>query len=137
MGGLRDIIEAFESGDAVRGAAIVGEDGLVIHDALFPGTDSDAVAELAVTTMRHAEQFGGAGGSRPPQTMDWSDILAGGSATRFWPHSSPHRPKHLLPLAGARSTAEETVERLTALVPRSRILVVTGQATAAALGARP
>ena len=68
--------------------------------------------------------------------MDWAVILAGGSGTRFWPLSSPHRPKHLLPLAGARSTAEETVERLTALVPRSRILVVTGQATAAALGAR-
>jgi predicted regulator of Ras-like GTPase activity (Roadblock/LC7/MglB family) len=68
MGGLREIIEAFESGDAVRGAAIVGEDGLVIHDALFPGTDSDAVAALAVTTMRHAEQFGGAGSCGPLRT---------------------------------------------------------------------
>ena len=68
--------------------------------------------------------------------MDWAVILAGGSGTRFWPLSSPSRPKHLLPLPGARSTAEETVDRLTDLVPRSRILVVTGAAIAAALSER-
>ncbi len=68
MGGLREIMEAFAAGDVVRGAAIVGEDGLVIHDALTPGADADAVAALAVTTMRHAEQFGGAGGCGPLHT---------------------------------------------------------------------
>jgi predicted regulator of Ras-like GTPase activity (Roadblock/LC7/MglB family) len=68
MGGLRAIIQAFESGDAVRGAAIVGEDGLVIHDALTPDTDGDAVAALAITTMRHAEQFGNAGNCGPLRT---------------------------------------------------------------------
>ncbi len=61
MGGLRDIIQGFAAGDSVRGAAIIGEDGLVIHDALTPDADGEAVAALAVTTMRHAEQFGGAG----------------------------------------------------------------------------
>lgn len=61
MGGLRDILQGFDAGDSVRGAAIVGEDGLVIHDALTSDADTDAVAALAVTTMRHAEQFGGAG----------------------------------------------------------------------------
>jgi predicted regulator of Ras-like GTPase activity (Roadblock/LC7/MglB family) len=65
MAGLREIIEAFDSGGLVRGAAIIGEDGLVIHDALGAGTDGEAVAALAVTTMRHAEQLGGAGGCGP------------------------------------------------------------------------
>ncbi len=65
MEGLREILQSFESGDVVRGAAIIGEDGLVIHDSLQPGSDTEAVAALAVTTMRHAEQFGGAGRCGP------------------------------------------------------------------------
>lgn len=62
--------------------------------------------------------------------MDWAVILAGGSGSRFWPLSSPQHPKHLLPLAGTRSTAEETLDRLTGFIPQSRILVVTGAALA-------
>lgn len=65
MGGLREIMQGLSTRDAVRGAAIVGDDGLVIHDALTAEADSDAVAALAVTTMRHAEQFGGASRSGP------------------------------------------------------------------------
>jgi mannose-1-phosphate guanylyltransferase len=68
--------------------------------------------------------------------MDWAVILAGGSGTRFWPLSTPSRPKHLLPLTGARSTAEETLDRLTGFIARSRILVVTAPAVAAELSAR-
>jgi mannose-1-phosphate guanylyltransferase len=59
-------------------------------------------------------------------SMRWAVILAGGSGTRFWPLSTPDHPKQLLPLAGSSSTAEEAVERLTGLVPRERVLVVTG-----------
>jgi len=65
--------------------------------------------------------------------MRWAVILAGGSGTRFWPLSTSARPKHLLPLAGPRSTAEEAVARLAGLVDRERILVVTGAALAPAL----
>jgi mannose-1-phosphate guanylyltransferase len=65
--------------------------------------------------------------------MRWAVILAGGSGTRFWPLSTPEQPKQLLPLAGATSTAEETINRLTGLIPRDRILVVTGSALAAPL----
>ena len=68
--------------------------------------------------------------------MDWAVILAGGSGTRFWPLSSHSRPKHLLPLTGNRSTAEETLDRLTGLIPISRILVVTGPAVAGQLTAQ-
>jgi mannose-1-phosphate guanylyltransferase len=62
--------------------------------------------------------------------MRWAVILAGGSGTRFWPLSTPQRPKQLLPLAGSTSTAEEAVDRLTGLIPRERVLVVTGSSLA-------
>jgi mannose-1-phosphate guanylyltransferase len=68
--------------------------------------------------------------------MRWAVILAGGSGTRFWPLSTPQNPKQLLPLAGATSTAEEAIERLTGLIPRERILVVTGPALAPRLQER-
>ncbi len=58
--------------------------------------------------------------------MRWAVLLAGGSGTRFWPLSTPTNPKQLLPLAGARSTAEDAVDRLSGLIPPERILVVTG-----------
>jgi mannose-1-phosphate guanylyltransferase len=62
--------------------------------------------------------------------MRWAVVLAGGSGTRFWPLSTPENPKQLLPLAGSTSTAEESIDRLTGLIPRERILVVTGTALA-------
>ena len=65
--------------------------------------------------------------------MHWAVILAGGSGTRFWPLSSPTRPKQILPLAGPRSSAEEAVARLAGLIPLERILLVTGRALAGPL----
>lgn len=68
--------------------------------------------------------------------MHWAVILAGGSGTRFWPLSTPSLPKQLLPLpASGRSTALEAVARLEGLIPRERILVVTGAALAGPLHA--
>jgi mannose-1-phosphate guanylyltransferase len=68
--------------------------------------------------------------------MRWAVVLAGGSGTRFWPLSTPENPKQLLPLAGSTSTAEESIDRLTGLIPRERILVVTGAALAAQIQQR-
>ncbi len=68
--------------------------------------------------------------------MRWSVLLAGGAGTRFWPLSTPDNPKQLLPLAGASSSAEEAVERLTGLIPRDRTLVVAGAGLAGRLQAR-
>lgn len=65
--------------------------------------------------------------------MRWAVILAGGSGSRFWPLSTPSAPKQLLPLAGPQSTAEAAVTRLDGLVPKERILVVTGPALAGQL----
>ncbi len=68
--------------------------------------------------------------------MKWAVLLAGGSGTRFWPLSTPNNPKQLLPLAGSTSTAQESIERLSGLIPRERILVVTGSALAGPLQAK-
>ncbi len=65
--------------------------------------------------------------------MRWAVILAGGAGSRFWPLSTPVAPKQLLPLTGERSTAEQTMQRLEGLIPRERVLVVTGPALGPAL----
>ena len=53
-------------------------------------------------------------------------VLAGGRGERFWPWSRPDRPKQLLPLGrGGRSLLASTLDRVGALVPPERCLVLT------------
>ncbi len=54
-------------------------------------------------------------------------IMAGGSGERFWPLSTPDRPKQFLRLVGAKSLLQSTVERIEALIPIDRQLVVAGE----------
>ena len=54
-------------------------------------------------------------------------ILAGGRGERFWPWSRKDRPKQLLPITGAGTMLEETVERILPLIPQERILLITGK----------
>lgn len=56
----------------------------------------------------------------------WATILAGGIGSRFWPVSTPERPKQLLPLASERSLIADTVERARALVPDERLRILAG-----------
>jgi len=56
----------------------------------------------------------------------WTVILAGGVGSRFWPVSTPRRPKQLLPLASDAPLIRETVERITPLVPQERLRILTG-----------
>ncbi len=53
-------------------------------------------------------------------------IMAGGKGTRFWPLSRGKRPKHLLNITGEKSVIQYTVDRVTPLVGRDRVLIVTG-----------
>ncbi|MCL7967295.1 MAG: sugar phosphate nucleotidyltransferase [marine benthic group bacterium] len=53
-------------------------------------------------------------------------ILAGGIGSRFWPASTPIRPKQLLPLGGERPLILETVDRARRLVGKDRVRILTG-----------
>lgn len=55
----------------------------------------------------------------------WAVIFAGGIGTRFWPLSTPARPKQLLALVNERPLIADTVARLQPLIPADRVLVVT------------
>jgi len=53
-------------------------------------------------------------------------IMAGGKGARFWPRSRAHKPKHLLDITGTRTIIQETVSRISPLIPPDRILIITG-----------
>lgn len=53
-------------------------------------------------------------------------ILAGGIGSRFWPASTPARPKQLLPLGSDAPLIVDTVHRARALAPDDRIRVLAG-----------
>lgn len=55
----------------------------------------------------------------------WAVVLAGGVGSRFWPLSTPRRPKQLLPLASDEPLLTDTLSRLEPLVPPERTLVLT------------
>jgi mannose-1-phosphate guanylyltransferase len=61
----------------------------------------------------------------PPSHL-WTVILAGGIGSRFWPASTPSRPKQILPLASERPLIRDTVDRILPLVPAERLRILTG-----------
>jgi mannose-1-phosphate guanylyltransferase len=61
----------------------------------------------------------------------WAVTLAGGIGSRFWPLSTPERPKQLLPLVDERPMLVNTLERLAPLVSVERTLVLTNASLAA------
>ena len=65
----------------------------------------------------------------------WATVLAGGIGSRFWPLSSPERPKQLLRLIGDQPLIAETVARLSPLIPPERVLVLTSRDIAPAIHA--
>lgn len=55
----------------------------------------------------------------------WAVVLAGGVGSRFWPISTPARPKQLLPLATHEPLLSDALSRLSPLVPPERTLILT------------
>jgi mannose-1-phosphate guanylyltransferase len=55
----------------------------------------------------------------------WAVVLAGGVGSRFWPLSTPSRPKQLLPLVNENPLLVQAVERLGPVVPLERVLILT------------
>ncbi len=60
-------------------------------------------------------------------------ILAGGSGTRFWPLSRRSRPKQLLALENELSLLQDTVQRLSPLIPAENVWVCTNERLASAV----
>lgn len=55
----------------------------------------------------------------------WAVVLAGGIGSRFWPLSTPERPKQLLPLVDQRPLLVATLQRMSDIVPAERTLILT------------
>ncbi|HDP95569.1 MAG TPA: hypothetical protein ENN40_09450 [Candidatus Aminicenantes bacterium] len=60
-------------------------------------------------------------------------IMAGGQGTRFWPYSTPRRPKQFLPILGTDPLITRTFRRLEQVVARDRIYVVAEEGYRAAV----
>lgn len=65
----------------------------------------------------------------------WAVVLAGGVGSRFWPLSTPDRPKQLLPLVDDQPLLVNTLARLAPLVPPERTLVLTNASIRPAVAA--
>jgi mannose-1-phosphate guanylyltransferase len=65
----------------------------------------------------------------------WVVVLAGGIGSRFWPVSTPERPKQLLPLASERPLIVDTIDRALALTDVGRVRVLAGEHLAEAFRA--
>ena len=59
-------------------------------------------------------------------------ILAGGSGERFWPLSTPEKPKQFLRVFGGESLIRQSVGRLRGLVKPENVFVITSKALVAA-----
>ena len=63
----------------------------------------------------------------------WAVVFAGGIGSRFWPLSTPARPKPLLALVSDQTLIEETVGRLQPDIPPARVLILTSRDIAPAV----
>ncbi len=57
----------------------------------------------------------------------WATVLAGGVGHRFWPLSTPARPKQLLALGEGAPLVAETVGRAQTMVPPQRLRILAGE----------
>jgi mannose-1-phosphate guanylyltransferase len=55
----------------------------------------------------------------------WAVVLAGGVGSRFWPLSTPSRPKQLLPLVSDEPLLAATLRRLGAIADPGHVLILT------------
>ena len=63
----------------------------------------------------------------------WAVVLAGGVGSRFWPLSTPNRPKQLLPLVTSEPLLAESVARVRPIAPAERVLILTNESLVPAI----
>jgi mannose-1-phosphate guanylyltransferase len=63
----------------------------------------------------------------PRPASSYGLILAGGRGTRFWPRSRRTRAKQVLRFLGDRSLIQQTVDRLSPVIPPDRLWVLTNE----------
>ncbi|MGH7617470.1 MAG: mannose-1-phosphate guanylyltransferase [Gemmatimonadaceae bacterium] len=63
----------------------------------------------------------------------WTVVLAGGIGSRFWPLSTPSRPKQLLPLVTGEPLLADAVARITPITPPDRVLILTNESLVPAI----
>ena len=107
----------------------------------MPGQPSPGVPGITTTTFDEAE-LGFMTSEQPDSDSElgtdstlWAVVFAGGIGTRFWPLSTPLRPKPLLCLVGDRPLIADTLRRLQPLIPPERTLVLTSADIADAIRA--
>ena len=61
-------------------------------------------------------------------------VLAGGTGSRFWPLSTPEKPKQLLPLVTEKPLLHDTVSRLRPIVDPDHTIVLTNASLTKAIG---
>lgn len=54
-------------------------------------------------------------------------IMAGGVGSRFWPRSKKKLPKQLLKIFGENTMIQDTVERISSIVSKENVLIVTNE----------
>lgn len=60
-------------------------------------------------------------------------IMAGGSGERFWPLSTPEKPKQLLNIFSDKTMIRETVDRILPIIDRENIFIATNELQAEAV----
>ena len=60
-------------------------------------------------------------------------IMAGGSGERFWPLSTPEKPKQLLNIFSDKTMIRETVDRIFPIIPKENIFIATNELQANAI----
>jgi mannose-1-phosphate guanylyltransferase len=64
----------------------------------------------------------------------WVVVLAGGVGSRFWPLSTPSRPKQLLPLVTDQPLLVDALNRLRPIAPASQTLILTNASLVPPIG---
>ncbi|TKJ42295.1 mannose-1-phosphate guanylyltransferase [candidate division LCP-89 bacterium B3_LCP] len=57
--------------------------------------------------------------------MNHAVIMAGGVGSRFWPRSRKKKPKQVLNIFGSNTLLQETVDRISSIIPPDNVLIVT------------